>query len=127
MAKTLADVTINGIRIPHLVKYENDHSEGTEKTVTFDEVLVDETDEDIKFSISGVRVDRPEILTEAQVFNLTSNTDHPDGHQIIVIDGNTKHTYNRAKRTSFKNARDGKNRPTRDLEFEAPEIKVEDI
>jgi len=122
---TLADVYIDGERIPHLVKHDIEKSESTEKTITYDEVLVDETDETNKFSLSGIRVDRPDVLSEAQLFNMTSNV--PNGRQIIVIKGNTKYTYDGAKRNSFKASQDGKKRPTRDMEFEATNLKIEDI
>lgn len=121
----LADVTVDGVRIPHLVKHDIEQTEDSESTLTYDEKLVDETDETNKFTLAGVRVDREDILTEAQLKRMTDNV--PGGRQIVVIDGNTKYTYDGSKRLSFKAARDGKKRPTRDMEFEAATLKVEDI
>lgn len=126
----LADITIvypdgSEMRFPHLTKHDIDQSTDTEKTETYDEDLVDESGETRKFSLSGIRVDRPDVLSEAKLYNGTNKLQ--EGTLLIAIDGNTKYTYSNPKRTSFKASRDGKKRPTRDLEFEATGLKVEDI
>ena len=130
VAPALADITIvypdgSEMRFPHLTKHDIDHSTDLEETETYDEDLVDKTKESRKFSLSGIRVDRPDILSEATLYNKTN--DLPINTLLIAKDGDTKYTYYNPKRSSFKASRDGKKRPTRDLEFSAADLKVEDI
>ena len=124
----LVDVMINGVRIPHLVKHEVSEDEDAGKTETYDCDIPEEGTITGKFSLSGIIVDGYGAnLTEAQLKTLTDN--RPGGHQIICKDYQIKtmYTYNSAMRKSWKNSRDGKKRPTRDLVFESGAPKVENF
>jgi hypothetical protein len=115
-----ANVLIKGIRIPHLVKYENTLDESTEKTTTFDEDLLDENETDRKFSISGVRASQ---MSKKELAELTANV--PGGYPITIEDADSGDitNYTGTRRTSLKDGKEGKKRATFDLEFEAQNVE----
>lgn len=114
-----ANVMIKGVRIPHLVKYENTLDESTEKTTTFDGDLLDENETDRKFSISGVRSNE---MSKKELIGLTANVE--GGYPVVVEDVATGDitNYTGVRRTSFKDGKEGKKRTTFDLEFEAENV-----
>lgn len=113
-----ANVMIKGVRIPHLVKYENTLDESTEKTTTFDGDLLDENETDRKFSISGVRSNE---MSKKELADLTSNVE--GGYPIVVEDvAGDITSYTGVRRTSLKDSKEGKKRTTFDLEFEAETV-----
>jgi len=129
----LCDITIirddlGEMRIPHLVKHEVGQDDDTSVTETYDEDISEEGTSTKKFNISGVIVSgEGDNITESQLYAFTTNM--PGGYQIVAIDHQikTKYTYDKVMRKSWKNSRDGKKRPTRDLEFQGALLKVEDI
>lgn len=124
----LCDITIGDKRIPHLVKHEISEDEDSGVTETYDGDIPEEGSITRKFSLSGIIVTGDNgMLTEEELYNLTANV--AGGLPIVCIDHQikTKYSYTGAMRKSWKNSRDGKKRPTRDLEFEATSLKVEKI
>ncbi|KZX16648.1 hypothetical protein MBCUT_06860 [Methanobrevibacter cuticularis] len=128
----LVDITIirpdgTTFRIPHLVKHETSEDEDSGVTETYDEDIPEEGSIKRGLSTSGIIVAGDGYPTETELRAMTSNV--PGGYQLVAIDHQikTKYTYGGVMRTSWKNGRDGKKRPTRDLEFSATSLETEDV